>query len=553
MTTEINTVPPRHSNQRQSQAKKAVILVRVSSKDQEEGYSLDAQRFRLEDYCKRKNLEVLKVFELTESSTVGDRKKFMTMIDYIKRQDETIALVVDKVDRLQRSFKESPLLDALMQQNSVELHFNTENQIIHKYSNSQQRLFWNLGVMMAQSYIDNMRDNVRRSIEHKLRRGECISAAPIGYLNVKDERGKSTVIVDPERAPLIKKLFEEYATGLYTLQELRDVAKKIGLKNKRGQKTYLETQQIHQVLKRHFYYGVMQIKDQLYTHIYPPIISKTLFERCRDIREGRNQNTSAYASKSFVFRGLLHCYNSGRHVSAETKTRTYKNGNTASWTYLICRKPDDLTKKMWVREDKVLAQVEDVLKRLTIPQDILDDLTPYLKETVRHEREFQGKRVKELRTEYDDLQKRADKLTDLLLDDVITRHDYDSKRLTIQAKQDDLKTIIAQTSKADDDFNEALLSILKLASNAYETFVSADIEGKRRLLSFVFSNLKLNGITLCYSLNIPFDMLIDHTTHQQWQKLIDILRTNHELRNAIVESHVQLKRCLEVLENQKLK
>jgi DNA invertase Pin-like site-specific DNA recombinase len=48
-------------------ASKAVILARVSSKEQEEGHSIEAQKHRLETYCQRNNLQILKVFELVES------------------------------------------------------------------------------------------------------------------------------------------------------------------------------------------------------------------------------------------------------------------------------------------------------------------------------------------------------------------------------------------------------------------------------------------------------------------------------------------------------
>ena len=84
---------------------KAVILTRVSTKMQEEGLSLTAQSNRLFDYAERKGLEVIKTFEIIESSTHGERKQFMEMINFCKRQRETIAIVADTVDRVQRSFK----------------------------------------------------------------------------------------------------------------------------------------------------------------------------------------------------------------------------------------------------------------------------------------------------------------------------------------------------------------------------------------------------------------------------------------------------------------
>jgi len=96
-------------------ASKAIILARVSSKEQEDGYSIDAQKYRLTEYCLRKGLEILKVFEFSESSTVGNRDKFKQAIEFAKYQKEIIAVVADKVDRLQRNHKETPLLNALIE------------------------------------------------------------------------------------------------------------------------------------------------------------------------------------------------------------------------------------------------------------------------------------------------------------------------------------------------------------------------------------------------------------------------------------------------------
>ena len=55
---------------------KAIILARISSKEQKEGYSLDAQVKNLELYAKRKSLNVVKQFTLVESSTRGKRPEF---------------------------------------------------------------------------------------------------------------------------------------------------------------------------------------------------------------------------------------------------------------------------------------------------------------------------------------------------------------------------------------------------------------------------------------------------------------------------------------------
>ena len=78
---------------------KAIILARVSTKEQEEGYSIAAQRQRLVEYCARKNFDVIRTFELIESSTRGERKEFTVMLDFARAQNQTIAIVADAVDR----------------------------------------------------------------------------------------------------------------------------------------------------------------------------------------------------------------------------------------------------------------------------------------------------------------------------------------------------------------------------------------------------------------------------------------------------------------------
>lgn len=64
--------------------KKAIILVRVSSKEQEDGFSLEAQLANLKTYAQRKELDVIQVFRIIESSTKGQRPEFERMIEFIR-------------------------------------------------------------------------------------------------------------------------------------------------------------------------------------------------------------------------------------------------------------------------------------------------------------------------------------------------------------------------------------------------------------------------------------------------------------------------------------
>jgi Resolvase, N terminal domain len=89
---------------------------------------------------------VIKTYELVESSTRGERKEFAAMLAFAQAQNETVAIVADAVDRFQRSFKESVLIDELIRKEKVKLHFHREGMIIGKGASSTDILRWDFSV-----------------------------------------------------------------------------------------------------------------------------------------------------------------------------------------------------------------------------------------------------------------------------------------------------------------------------------------------------------------------------------------------------------------------
>jgi len=400
---------------------KAIVLARVSTKEQEEGHSIGAQRQRLADYCTRKRLHVIRTYEPIESSTRGERREFMAMLDFARAQGETVAIVADAVDRFQRSFKESVLLDELIRKEQVELHFYRENMVIGKGASSSDIMRWDFSVMGAKSYVLNLSENVRRSLDFKRRNGEWGGKAPLGYLNSRDDNNRSVLVPDPERAFLIRLLFEEYAKGCRSISgDMVRLAKEWGLTNKTRKGGPLSAGQIHSILTNPFYYGKMRIKGKLYPHVYEPLISRELFDRCARVREGAKRPTAVrYSEKPFVFRGLLKCAVSGRTVTCDVKKGRH--------VYLICRDPDDPAKKLYVPESDILDQIMAVFRSIQIPDDLLVALLNHMKTSHDAENRFHRDVIAGLQREEERIRERLSTLLDLRLDQSITQHEYDKK------------------------------------------------------------------------------------------------------------------------------
>ena len=496
---------------------KAVILARVSSREQENGMSIDAQLENMKNYIQRNNLSLLKTFQITESSTKGDRKKFVEMLGFVKSQKDKIAIVIDCVDRLQRSFKESIELDELRLKDKIELHFIRENLVLHRDSPSTDILRWDMHVMMAKAYVGNLRDNVKRSVDYNITQGRWQSQAPMGYLNRLDDNGKKIIIIDPDRAVGIKRLFEEYSSRLHTLGDLEKKVGQFGLTNKKTGKPICKSQ-IFIILNNPFYYGVMRVKGVLYPHIYDPLIDKALFDKCQDVMKGKGRISCKSSEIPFIFRGLIKCADCGCAISSDKKTK--KSGR--EYTYLSCSHYKGNCTQQRVNESVLLEQIEnEVLQKLNFPPDLLQELLDTLKSVLKAENNYVLDETARLREQQDKTTTKRSKLLDLLLSESITQDDYAKKKAELEETLYNIKIKLDAHAQADDTFINTLESLLFIASRANELFKSSEVEQKREIINLLLTNCILSDGKLRFSLRKPFDALANLTNRAVWLGRLD--------------------------------
>lgn len=480
---------------------KVIILARVSTEEQmNEGQSIPAQLSRAREYAKRKRLNIYKEYQFDESSIKDQRKKFEQVVEEIKKAKEPVALIVETVDRLQRSFKESVLLDDFRKQGKLEIHFIRENLIVHKDSNSSEIQRWDLAVFMAKSFVLQISDNVKRTYEYKIRHGEWIGKAPIGYINTLDENGNKDIIPDPARAHFIVKMFELYATGNYSLRQIRDEMKKLGLRSNNKNPKPLSTGKIHRDLNNPFYYGMMRIKGELYPHRYQPLISKELFDKCQTVMKGYHKKPFKYAGKLFVLRGMIKCADCGCTITPETHK---------GHIYYSCTNYRGFHKnRIYIREEELLAPVYEILKNIRLSDEKIKEITEDLKTMNQAKNEFHRQSLATLRKEYDQIENRISNAFDLLTDGSITKDMFNKKLKEYKEKQAEIETKMNQYTDADENFYLTANMVLNLAKRVYEIFQNSEVEEKRQLLNFLLQNLKLQGKNLVFELKTPFDTVL---------------------------------------------
>ena len=509
--SEINFKKLRPCNQ-------AIAFARVSKHDQAEGASLDAQMDKIEQYCDGHNFTIIQRIKLTESSTRGSRKEFHKMLEFVKKQKNKTAIVVHCVDRFQRSFKESAEIEELLKEDIIELHFWKEGLVLTKNSSSSDITRWDMGILSAKMYVGALRDNVTRSMEYNWADGKLQNKAPTGYINITIDK-KKTVIIDDERGPLVKKMFEEYATGLYSLKDMVVWARTHNLKSRFSNKTLCRAA-IHAILQNPFYCGVMLIKGNYIKHIYEPLISEDLFNTVQKQLSGKAtiHTKTEYGGMDFALRGLFRCGKCGCTMTPELHTK--KSGK--QYSYLKCSHTHGNCDQKPINEQLVFQQIEDELVgSFHFSDKALIALKSSVREYIQNENGFNRMHKKQLQTQLTNAKNRLDNAVNLLLDGVLTKETYEIQK---QKLDNEIAEIEKELTKCSDNLNEIgeiIENIIELVGNTRNLIRSSKTDQKRAFLKLILSNSTITDKKAWVSLKKPFDLLQKSNGCTSWLGQLD--------------------------------
>jgi site-specific DNA recombinase len=504
---------------------KAIILARVSTEEQrEQGNSLPAQIDRLKSYCKRQGFEIAKTYSFDESAYKNRRDEFDKILEDIKQSKEPVAVCFDKVDRLSRNIfdKRVSELYQMALSGQIELHFASDNQIIHSQLSAGEKTHFGINLVMAKYYSDAISDNVKRANEKLRRDGVWPNRAPLGYLNIIDEHGKKDITPDTERAPLVLRLFEEYSTGGYSITKLHDYSKSIGFTNRFGK--HVKRSAIDKIIRNTFYVGMAPSKTHgAFPHKYHCIISHALFNKCIAVREDRHRKPSKLVCKPFMFQGMITCDNCGCLYSPELKTK--KSGK--QYIYYSCTNSKGNCKKEYVNEKDLLKPVYKIMDTLVnLPESTQDFLVGELKKTDENQRLFHKRQMSRMQKELSSLQTKIERVTDLFIENKIAEEVYKEKINQFKKKQHLLTIELEEHNQADHRYHIHLGTVMSLARRVRSIFDSSDIYEKQKLVRYLIQNPTINKKKLYFTIASPFNHLVQVANSENLQQLRRVRDSN---------------------------
>jgi hypothetical protein len=338
-----------------------------------------------------------------------------------------------------------------------------------------------LSIAFGQSkyYIDNLAENVRRAQRQKTASGVWSWHAPVGYLNDPKSR---TIVIDPDKAPLVRRTFELYASGKFAISRLCLEMKEHGLRGHSGRP--LSQSQFQHLLSNPFYFGLLRIGGELHEGAHEPLITKSRFDKVQRVMHERSKPNSPHL-KPFIYRGMLHCGECGCTITMETQ----KGRN-----YLRCSKRKGPCAQRYLREEVLTEQLASALRSVSIP----DKWAEWMIAQLAIERDTDAAQYREAeeatQKEMRQMDVKLDRLTTAYLEGVFPVADYRRKKEELLGRKQDAKNRLVIYEQTRSARFEPAVQFIRRSKQAKSIADSGDKQKMRDELEQIGSNLiLLNG------------------------------------------------------------
>lgn len=337
-----------------------------TERDEKQALSIDSQVKEMLQIAERDGLEVIDVRREAHSAKASGERPVYNEIIHDLRAGRFNGILVWHPDRLSRNAGDLGSLVDLMDQKAL-AEIRTYGQ---RFSNNPSEKFL-LMILCSQAKLDNDNKsvNVKRGLRMRCEMGLWPAPAPTGYLNENRADRRGYVMIDPERAPIIKQMFEKVAYEKWTGRKIYHWLRfDLNLRTPRGNK-HLTLSNVHKIIGMPFYYGQFEYpvkSGNWYNGRHEPIITRELFDKAQ--AQMKRDRIVRSETKEFAFTKLLTCGLCGSGVSAEEKFKAIKStGLTARYVYYGCsRSKDRDCHGGYIREEKLIEQVIALLDDIDI-------------------------------------------------------------------------------------------------------------------------------------------------------------------------------------------
>lgn len=519
---------------------KVAIYIRVSTRLQEDKFSLSSQKIELEKYANEKGWEIVDIFKDVESGGTLDKIGLNTLMECVEDGLVDVVLCMDQ-DRLSRlDTIEWELLKQTLRENGVKI---AEPGVLTDLTNENDEFISDIKNLIAKKEKRTVVRRMMRGLRQYVREGNFYGKLPHFY---KFDKVTKVISVDEEFSWIVNFIDEAYLNERVGFTTIANRLNEITLSPK-GKRYSGVT--VLNILKNKAYHGELVREFKNYEPItvddvFPKLRTKETYLRIQHEMSKRHKKRSE-ATPHFLRDITIKCAHCGYVLGIQTGSTkidgkyayfmqhsTFKrfHANCYINTYVnTTRIYKPLLKKMktLLEKDKIAA---DFMQYKNEPKDVEN-----LKTRIIIAQKNQNK-----------LQTKLDNLIDLYLDGSFDKTKLKKRKekieIDIQINQDDLKRLQKQLEAITKNqiTHDAILSYFSIASTI-DFLNESDLQG---VLGDLFSgatyDFEKEELTLHTSINnIQLDVRIELIDSQQihLDRLAEVSKKRYKKYKKIIAAN----------------
>lgn len=380
----------------------AVAYARYSSSGQREE-SIEGQLREIHAFAEQRGFRIIK--EYTDKALTGrsDRRPdFQRMIaDSSKHQFQ--AVIVWKTDRFSRNRYDSAVYKRRLAKNGVQVFYVRESIPDGPSGIVVEAVLEGF----AEFYSASLSENVRRGNYDSALQHKTLGRLVLGYRKSADD----TFEIDPETAPIIRKIFTDYKNGK-TMKEIYTDLNAAGYKTTAGGE--FNKSSLHRILNNEKYIGVYQFQDIREENVIPPLVDMETWNICQRRLAGAKHRTRTLDldRPAFLLTGKVFCGHCGAPMIGDSAT-----GKTGiHYWYYTCQNKKKRTcdKRRENKQDLEDFVVHQLVKILHSDDGFLETLSQKVADSLV-DGTYQAE-LEDLKKRQADVQRKIQNALDLLLD-----------------------------------------------------------------------------------------------------------------------------------------
>lgn len=324
---------PENLNKIESKPMGALVYCRVSTVDQANNFSLESQKQIIFEFCAKAGMEIVQTFMgAGESAKTTKRPEFQKLLKFaVENQDRVRAVVVYDWSRFSRNLRDRMNVQYHLKQHGIIVLSVTQSDLRKDDEDPDTWLGQTINSVIDEHMIRKLRVNVKRGMIQAFNKGYWPFQAPLGYIQERDESGRSLCLLNAESATWVRTAFKMADEG-HSSRKILALLKTQGINGKRGRPLNLGT--IKSTLTNSFYCGLMRARnfgEKMGRH--QAIITPEMFHRVQAKYKGAQVHFGFLKFREdFPLRHTVKCGDCDRRMVAY-----WTKGRKQKYPYYSCR------------------------------------------------------------------------------------------------------------------------------------------------------------------------------------------------------------------------